>query len=89
MDMTSLNISLPRALKEYIEGQVAAGGYSTPSEFLRELIRGDRKRRAEEKLEWDLLQGLNSGPPVEMHADSWESKRRALREKRGVAKVAH
>jgi Arc/MetJ-type ribon-helix-helix transcriptional regulator len=30
MAMTSLNISLPEALKDYIEGQVNSGDWSTP-----------------------------------------------------------
>ena len=37
MPMTSLNISLPEALKEYVEGQVASGDWGTPSEYVREL----------------------------------------------------
>jgi putative addiction module CopG family antidote len=43
--MTSLNISLPKALKAYVEGQVASGDWGTPSEFVRELIRKDKERR--------------------------------------------
>jgi antitoxin ParD1/3/4 len=45
MPMTSLNISLPDALKEYVEGQVATGDWGTPSEYVRELIRQDKERR--------------------------------------------
>jgi antitoxin ParD1/3/4 len=45
MPMTSLNISLPAALKEYVEGQVASGDWGTPSEYVRELIRQDKERR--------------------------------------------
>lgn len=45
MAMTSLNISLPEALKEYVEGQVASGDWGTPSEYVRELIRQDKERR--------------------------------------------
>jgi antitoxin ParD1/3/4 len=45
MAMTSLNISLPAALKSYVEGQVASGDWGTPSEFIRELIRQDKERR--------------------------------------------
>lgn len=45
MPMTSLNISLPEALKEYVEGQVASGDWRTPSEYVRELIRRDKERR--------------------------------------------
>jgi antitoxin ParD1/3/4 len=60
--MTSMNISLPDELKEYVEGQ-SKMGYSTPSEYVRELIREDRKRHAREKLEALLLEGLESGEP--------------------------
>jgi antitoxin ParD1/3/4 len=45
MPMASLNISLPEALKEYVEGQVATGDWGTPSEYVRELIRQDKERR--------------------------------------------
>ena len=31
MPMTSLNISLPEALKEYVEGQVATGDWARPA----------------------------------------------------------
>jgi len=40
-----LNISLPEALKDYVEGQVASGDWGTPSEYIRELIRRDKERR--------------------------------------------
>ncbi|MGA3092435.1 MAG: hypothetical protein ABSD75_27845 [Terriglobales bacterium] len=45
MPVASLNISLPEALKEYVEGQVASGDWGTPSEYVRELIRQDKARR--------------------------------------------
>ena len=38
MGMTSMNVSLPEDLKEYAEAQTKYG-YSTPSEYIRELIR--------------------------------------------------
>jgi putative addiction module CopG family antidote len=45
MAMTSLNVSLPKVLKNYVEGQVASGDRGTPSEYVRELIRQDNERR--------------------------------------------
>jgi antitoxin ParD1/3/4 len=54
MAMTSLNISLPEALKEYVEGQVATGDWGTPSEYVRELIRQDKERRLGD-LEHELI----------------------------------
>jgi antitoxin ParD1/3/4 len=76
--MTSLNVSLPKPLKDYVEINVKEGGYSTPSEYVRALIREDQKRRAEEALERALLQGLASGPPIEADRHFWERKRRQL-----------
>lgn len=78
MSMTSMNVSLPEELKEYVEAQTKSG-YSTPSEYVRELIREDQKRRAKAKLESLLLEGLNSGDPVPMDAKFWaELKQQAL-----------
>ena len=81
MSMASLNISSPQSLKDYVEGQVQAAGYSTPSEYVRELLRQDQQRRAEQKLEALLLEGLNSGDPIEITPEYWENKRRQLIER--------
>ena len=76
--MTSMNVSLPEELKEYVEAQTKSG-YSTPSEYVRELIRGDQKRRAKEKLDALLLEGLNSGDSIPVDATFWrELKQEAL-----------
>ena len=58
--MQSMNISLPEPLKQFVDGQVAQGRYSSASEYVRELIRADEKRKAEEELEAKLLEGINS-----------------------------
>jgi len=79
--MASLNISLPQSLKDYVEYQVSEGGYSTPSEYLRELVRQDQKRRSEDKLESLLLAGLDSGEPIQITPEYWENKRRQLIER--------
>ncbi len=68
--MTSMNVSLPEELKEYVEAQTKSG-YSTPSEYVRELIRGDQKRRSKEKLDALLLEGLNSGESIPVDAKFW------------------
>jgi antitoxin ParD1/3/4 len=64
MAMTSLNISLPEALKNYVEGQVASGDWGTPSEFIRELIRQDKERRLS-NLEQELIAAAR-GATVEL-----------------------
>ena len=44
MNKTSLHISLPGSLRSYVKTQVTRVGYSTPSEYIRDLIREDLKR---------------------------------------------
>lgn len=56
--MQSMNISLPDPLKQFVDEQIAGGRYSSASEYVRELIRADEKRKAEEQLEAKLLEGL-------------------------------
>src|SRR5260370_6511795 len=75
MSMTSMNISLPEELKEYVEERTHAG-YSTPSEYVRELIREDQKRRAKERLDALLLEGLNSGQSIPATAEFWRELKR-------------
>ncbi len=81
MPMTSLNISLPATLKEYIEGQVASGDWGTPSEYVRELIRRDKERRLG-NLQADLLAGAR-GSKIELPVHEIRKKGlvQALRER--------
>lgn len=75
--MTTLNISLPDAMRAYIEQKVAAGGFSTASEYISELVRADQKRAAQERLESLLLEGLDS-ETVEIDDGWWERKKADL-----------
>jgi antitoxin ParD1/3/4 len=49
---------------------IAAGRYSSTSEYVRELIRADEKRKAEERLEALLLEGL-LGAETELTPADW------------------
>ena len=73
--MQSMNISLPDPLKQFVDGQIAQGRYSSASEYVRELIRADEKRKAEELLEAKLLEGL-SGPESELTSADWSDIRK-------------
>lgn len=42
--MSTMNISLPDTLKSFVDEQVSQRGYSTSSEYVRELIRKDQAR---------------------------------------------
>jgi antitoxin ParD1/3/4 len=68
--MQSMNISLPDPLKKFVDDQVAEGRYSSVSEYMRELIRADERRKAAEKLEALLLEGM-SGEASELTQEDW------------------
>ena len=57
--MTTMNISLPDALKSYVDEQVSSRGYGTSSEYVRELIRKDQDRS---RLRALLFEGGESAP---------------------------
>ncbi len=76
--MRSLNISMPESMRSFIEEQTRRGGYGTASEYLRTLIREAQKRQAEDRLETMLLQGLDSGKPIEVTPDYWKAKKDRL-----------
>ncbi len=70
-----MNISLPMPLKRFVDEQIAAGRYSSASEYVRDLIRGDEKRRAEERLEALLLEGLE-GEESPLTPQDWAAIRK-------------
>lgn len=55
--MSTMNISLPDALKNFVDEQVSTRGYGTSSEYVRELIRKDQDRQ---RLRALLLAGASS-----------------------------
>jgi len=57
---TTMNISLPETMKTFVEERLTSDGYGTASEYVRELIREDQKKREQEKLEKLLLSRLES-----------------------------
>jgi antitoxin ParD1/3/4 len=84
----TMNISLPDPLKLYVEQQVNAGGYSSASEYVRELVRADQKRKAKEHLEGVLLEALKS-KPEKATAAWWSKLRKEIRSKATSRKPAH
>lgn len=72
--MQTMNISLPDPMKEYVEEQVSAGHYSSASEYVRELVRADQKRKARDALEQILLDALKS-EPLEATPEFWAKLR--------------
>ena len=74
--METMNISLPESLKGFVDSRVKAGGYSSVSEYVRDLVQEDRQ--TQENLEALLLEATRSGPGREFTKADWETLRREL-----------
>ena len=86
-DLTTLNISLPRPQREFVEAEAAKSGCTTTSEYMRRLIHEAQKRVAQEDLERRLIAGLDRGDPLEITPEYWEKKRRDLVERHARKKT--
>ena len=85
--MATMNVSLPDAMKEWVETQVQTGRYGNSSDYVRDLVRRDQERTAK-KVEFDRLvqEGRDSGiSPLSMEEIFAEAKRRAVDVKSSAA----
>lgn len=61
--MAQLNVSIPPALKNWIDHRVAEGRYSSASDYVRDLVRRDQAAESDD-IEWvkaRLAEGMASG----------------------------
>ena len=66
--MAQINVSLPDGLKKWVDDQVATGRYSSPSDYIREILR--RAQEEADELAWlqaEIDKGLAS-PVIEQDA---------------------
>ena len=74
--MTTMNVSLPDALKSFVDEQVAERGYSTSSEYVRELIRADQDRQQLRELLLDGAASPGMGEAGKAYFDGLRSRAR-------------
>ena len=76
--MSSVNISLPDNLRAFVERRTEEQGYVTVSDYFQDLILKDQQRQGEARLEKLLLEGLNSGEPIEVTPEYMGAKLQRL-----------
>lgn len=79
-----MNISLTDELKAFVDARVQARGYSSTSEYMRDLVRRDEERAAEERFQALIQEGMDS--PIDTR--SWEEHRTELRARIATARMA-
>ncbi len=74
--MTTLTISLPDSLRQFIDREVETKGYGNVSEYVRGLLRDAQASEADAKLESLLIEGLSEGKDIRVSPQFWSELRR-------------
>ncbi|HEX7759833.1 MAG TPA: ribbon-helix-helix domain-containing protein [Caulobacteraceae bacterium] len=74
--MTTITISLPKALKSFADEQVTRRGYRNTGDYVRHLIRNDQDRQRFRGL---LLDGASSPPTAAVDAAYFDALRSRVR----------
>jgi len=62
MSTVTMNISLNDDLKAFVDSRIKTRGYSSTSEYVRDLVRRDEERAKEKRFKALIQDGLDSGP---------------------------
>lgn len=72
---------LPQPVRDFVGNQDESRGSGTPAESVQLPICEDLKRQTHDRLQSLLLEGRNSGEPIEITPEYWEHKRAQLIER--------
>lgn len=75
--MATLNVSMPDAMREWIDAQIEAGEYANASDYVRDLIRHDQRER--DRIRLALIEGEKSGRSDRSVTDIARQTKRQIR----------
>jgi antitoxin ParD1/3/4 len=84
MTTVTMNISLTEDLKSFVDARIKSRGYSSVSEYMRDLVRRDEERLAEERFKSLIEEGISSEP-----AGEWTDLRTQFLSDSGVPTAPH
>jgi len=59
--MASLNVNMPKDLRDFVDRRTSEGRFGTPTEYVRHLIRQDKEGEAKRELKRLVMEGIKSG----------------------------
>jgi antitoxin ParD1/3/4 len=77
--MGTMNISLPDALKSFVDEQVDTRGYGSSSDYVRDLIRKDQERQRLRQLLLDGAASARTAPVDDTYFDNLRKRVRKAR----------
>ena len=75
-----MQVTLPDSLRDWIETQASACGLAHPDQFVERVLRKEQGRTQRE-IDQKLIEGLESGEPIQVNGAFWAERRRVLEER--------
>lgn len=76
---STMNISLPENMKNWIEKQSCSGRYSNVSDYVRSLVRKDQERQAAiMALQLAIDEGMDSGAPQPFDRQAFKARMKQI-----------
>ena len=76
--METYSITLPDHVAEIVKDNAAERGFASPTDYLQALITNTLDQQARDRLESMLIEGLESGPPIEATEEFWREFKKEL-----------
>jgi antitoxin ParD1/3/4 len=78
--MTTVTISLPVSLKDFVQEQLSTKGYGNVSEYFRSLLREAQQAEQDARLEALLVEGLAGGNDIPLNSEFWRDLKAEARQ---------
>lgn len=73
--MSTMNISLPEPMRQWVQAQIDKGKYAGNSDYVRDLIRRDQARHNKiEAMQQAITEGLQSGDAKEFDVEKFKQR---------------
>jgi antitoxin ParD1/3/4 len=73
--MSTMNISIPEPMKDWVQTQIDTGKYAGNSDYIRDLIRKDQAQHQKiEAMQEAITKGLESGDPQDFDVESFKQR---------------
>ena len=70
--MTTLQITLPEPLQQFVLGRVTELGLDGPDKYFEQLLEEERRRELDDYYMEKVREGLASGPPIRVTPGFWD-----------------
>jgi len=82
-----MNAAIPDSHRDFVLARIANGGYTSVDDYVDSLIRADRERLAQDRLEEELERGL-AGERVRVTPEDFERLRERIRQRHAGSAAA-